>query len=334
MLRFDANHVPVCEGYSLRMQARHGVTQRRGSLPRDACVWVAYDPALTSQLMAPYTSLVAITISRHHRMLTSKVAFAFAGIVVLLVPFEQAWAQENQPLSQSDNSPLKIDSASGESMPNDSSSRDQDSQQPLRIGPMLGVGLPNLLSFGVLLIFERYFGAGINFGLIPTVRLSYYGQATLAYHEYDAFLRAFPFAGGFFVGMGVGYETVSGTFHGQMDTSAYSNLVPPGYQIPNPLVYASSGHVRTLILTPQLGYLYTSDIGFSLGLDVGVQVPVTSSQIAFNGQLTMPPNTPKQLVDDVNSQLRYPADTRVRNTLQTIGRTPLPTLNVRVGWLF
>jgi hypothetical protein len=209
---------------------------------------------------------------------------------------------------------------------------DESSGDIIRIGPMVGVGLPNLFSFGGLLKLTRYFGGGINIGLIPTVRVSYYGQATLLYQEYDVFGRLFPFGGGFFLGAGVGYETVKGTMTDKMDTSLFST-VAPGLSIPNPLVYESSGTVKTLVLTPQIGYLYTMDIGFSLGIDIGAQVPIAPSQIKFNGQPILPYGTPKQLVDQVNSQLRDPINQKVTNTLQTIGRAPLPTINLRVGWL-
>ena len=204
---------------------------------------------------------------------------------------------------------------------------------PIRLGPMIGVGLPNLLSFGGLLKVTRYLGGGLNIGLIPTVRVSYYGQATLLYQEYDIYGRIFPFGGGFFLGAGAGYETVKGTMSDKMDTSSFSSVLPPGLSVPNPLVYQSSGTVKTLVLTPQIGYLYTTDIGFSIGVDIGAQVPIAPSQVTFKSQLTLPPGTPQQLVDQVHSQLLEPNNQKVRNTLQTIGRAPLPTINLRVGWL-
>jgi hypothetical protein len=197
----------------------------------------------------------------------------------------------------------------------------------------VGVGLPNLLNFGALLKLTRYFGAGLNIGLIPTVKISYYGQAKLAYQEYDIYGHIHPFGGGFFLGAGVGYESVQGTVSNTMDTSPYATLLPPGLVVPNPLTYQSSGTVKTLVLTPQIGYLYTTDIGFTLGIDIGAQVPIAPSQIKFQSQLVLPPTTPQQLVDQIHSQLLDPNDQKVRSTLQTIGRAPLPTFNLRVGWL-
>ncbi len=88
-----------------------------------------------------------------------------------------------------------------------------------------------------------------------------------------------------------------------------------------------------MVLTPQIGYLYTTGIGFSIGIDVGAQLPIAPSQINFKSQLTLPAGTPQVLVDQVRTQLLEPNDQKVKNTLQTIGRAPLPTINLRVGWL-
>ncbi len=238
--------------------------------------------------------------------------------------------------SKGDKSEASTDKELQPTKPEDKSKEDESSGGlfgPIRLGPMVGVGLPNLLSFGGLLKLTRYLGGGLNIGLIPTVRIKYYGQATLLYQEYDIFGRIFPFGGGFFLGAGVGYETVKGTMSDTMDTSSFTSLLPQGLSIPNPLTYQSTGTVKTMVLTPQIGYFYTTGIGFSLGIDIGAQVPIAPSQINFKSQLTLPANTPQQLVDQVHSQLLDPNDQKVRNTLQTIGRTPLPTINLRVGWL-
>ena len=59
---------------------------------------------------------------------------------------------------------------------------------PFQIGPVVGAGLPSLINFGVAVKLTRYVGAGINIGIIPTLKISYYGQATLAYQEYASSL--------------------------------------------------------------------------------------------------------------------------------------------------
>jgi hypothetical protein len=203
---------------------------------------------------------------------------------------------------------------------------------PIRLGPMVGVGLPNVLSFGGLLKLTRYLGGGINIGLIPTIRVSYYGDAKLAYQEYDVFGRIFPFGGGFFLGAGVGYETVKGTMVDNLDLSAYSGD-PLVASLGNPLHYESAGSVKTMVLTPQIGYFYTTSIGFSIGLDVGAQLPIAPSQIKYASHWTSPPGMLPDVATLIQTKLIGPNDDKVRNTLSTIGRQPLPTFNIRIGWL-
>ncbi|MGC4086622.1 MAG: hypothetical protein QM756_01760 [Polyangiaceae bacterium] len=215
--------------------------------------------------------------------------------------------------------------------------RDDDSSGgifgPIRLGPVVGVGLPNLLNVGGTLKLTRFLGGGINIGIIPTVRLSYYGEATLSYQEYDVYGRIYPFGGGFFIGAGAGYEHVRGTLNGNVDMTPFisgamllpAGLLPPGYSLPTSVYYEARGSVRTMVLTPQIGYFYTFRSGFSMGVDVGAQFPIAPSEIEFESKVT-----PQEL-----EQLKpfQEQKKKLRDTLETVGRAPLPTLNSRIGWL-
>jgi len=195
---------------------------------------------------------------------------------------------------------------------------------PFRLGPVVGAGLPNLLSFGGQLKITRFFAAGVNVGLIPTVHLALYGEATLEYQEYDAYGRLHPLGGALFVGAGVGYERVTGTLAKDLDVSAYQALAPG---LPPVLALRSEGFVQTLVVTPQLGIFHTFKPGFSIGLDVGAQIPIAPSEVKFSTEV--PPSVPQEVVD----ALVTPNDEKVRRTLDRVGQSPLPTLNVRIGWL-
>ncbi len=195
---------------------------------------------------------------------------------------------------------------------------------PFRLGPVVGVGLPNLLSFGGQLKVTRFFAAGVNVGLIPTVHLAFYGEATLEYQEYDAYGRLHPFGGALFLGAGVGYERVTGTLAKDLDVSAYQALAPG---LPPQLALRSEGSVQTLVVTPQLGIFHTFKPGFSIGLDVGAQIPIAPSDVKFATEV--PPSVPQEVVD----ALVTPNDEKVRSTLDRVGQSPLPTFNVRIGWL-
>lgn len=200
----------------------------------------------------------------------------------------------------------------------------------------MGVGLPNLLSIGGMLKLTSYLGAGVNMGFIPSTKISLYGDATLSYQEYDVYGRLFPFGGGFFLGAGVGYATVKGTLTQSFDPTQLSQAgaAAAAVGLPNPMVYESQGSVRTLVLTPQVGYFYTTAIGLSLGLDLGAQVPIAPSDITYDSKLSLPADTPAAVKDAIAAQYVTPSDNKVESTLQKMGRAPLPTLNLRVGWLF
>lgn len=205
---------------------------------------------------------------------------------------------------------------------------------PFQIGPVVGAGLPSLINFGVAVKLTRYVGAGINIGIIPTLKISYYGQATLAYQEYDVYARVYPFGGAFFLGTGIGYEAVQGTLATTVDLTPYQQGLPAG-SFPNSVDYASQGSVKTLVLTPQIGLFHTFGSGFSLGFDVGLQVPIAPSQVTLKSQVNLltDPQIPEATRQQLNNQYVKPTDDRVRSTLETIGRTIIPTFNVRIGWL-
>ncbi len=203
---------------------------------------------------------------------------------------------------------------------------------PFRIGGLVGAGLPSLLSFGGILKLTRYFGAGVNVGLIPAVKLSYYGEAQISYQEYDLYGRLFPFGGALFVGAGVGYATMNGSFKNTPPISDIQKVLGTSVKLPNGVTIDSEGSVRTLVLIPTVGLLHTFGSGFTVGLDVGLQMPIAPSKTHF--ETRVPPVVPKQIYDQFEQQIIKPNDKKVQDTLDTVGRTILPTLNFRIGWLF
>jgi hypothetical protein len=199
--------------------------------------------------------------------------------------------------------------------------KDEGTDQ-FKIGPVVGLGIPSVFSFGGTLKLTRFLGAGVNIGLIPKVQLSYYGDATLSYQHYDIYGRVYPFGGGFFLSGGAGYATVEGTL-----ASSYNGPVPGfGSATAN---YNGKGSVRTLMLTTLIGYFYTTSIGFSFGVDAGAQIPIAPSQIHFSSELEPPALLGFQEVKDYKDK----ADQSIRDTLEKIGRTTLPTINLRIGWI-
>jgi hypothetical protein len=194
---------------------------------------------------------------------------------------------------------------------------------PFRLGPLVGVGLPNLLSFGGTIKLTRFLGGGLNIGLIPTTRLSFYGDATLSYQEFDLYGRIYPFGGSLFLGAGVGYATVSGELDSSVGAPYAQQLAALGL----PSTIHSEASVQTMILTPQIGFLKTFGSGFSLGMDVGAQVPIAPSQVKVETRSAS--NLPQGVIDDYLTR----DEQKVRDTLEKVGRTTIPTFNLKIGWL-
>lgn len=192
----------------------------------------------------------------------------------------------------------------------------------LRLGVLAGVGAPGLLSVAVTGRISRYLGVGAQFGWIPEVKLAMYGEATLSYQQYDVFGRIYPAGGGFFLGTGVGYASIRASFRQSYDVPAISNVVAA-----QQVEMAQEGTVRSMVLTPQLGYMAELGAGFVLELALGAQIPIRASEVSLS---TSVPSA----VTTYAGQSVQQAETKVRDTLRRVGQQPLPTLGVRLGWLF
>ena len=196
---------------------------------------------------------------------------------------------------------------------------------PLRLGPVVGVGVPNLISFGGTAKLTKFLGFGVNVGVIPKVRLSLYGDATLSYQEYDVYGRFYPFGGAFFLGAGVGYATITGSYR--------TTMVAPAEAGPfagRELGLDGEGKVRGMILTPQIGFFKTFGNGFSIGVDLGAQVPVAPSKVDVD---TMVRLDGAPITSPAVEENRTQASAKVRDTLEKVGQQVLPTLNFKVGFL-
>jgi hypothetical protein len=209
---------------------------------------------------------------------------------------------------------------------------EEDKVDQFKIGPVVGAGIPALLSVGGTVKVTRFIGAGVNLGLIPKVQLSYYGEATLSYKHLDFYGRIYPFGGGVFVHGGVGYATVDGTL---TKTFALKDFNP---SLSGNVNYESQGSVKTLMLTALLGYFHTFDIGFSMGLDAGAQIPIAPSEVKFESKV--PASDVDRLPEPIKTQAKMllatqvtKSDQDVRDSLEKIGRTIIPTINFRIGWI-
>ncbi|HET9958549.1 MAG TPA: hypothetical protein VFQ61_28840 [Polyangiaceae bacterium] len=189
----------------------------------------------------------------------------------------------------------------------------------LRFGPVLGAGFPNVISVGATLKINQYVGAGVNWGMIPEMGAPGIESTTLTYREYDVYGRVYPFGDALFAGLGVGYEEIS--------TATAQTLQLRSSAGSASLNVSGEASVKSLILIPQIGIFHTFESGFSLGSEVGVQLPISASDVTLTEDPA--PTAAQRAAIPALGQ----TEDKVVNTLRSYSKTPIPTIGFRVGWL-
>lgn len=178
--------------------------------------------------------------------------------------------------------------------PADSTSNDE--HDDMRFGVIAGVGFPHPIAVEGMMKIADWVAIGFEYGVLPT---SSFGSVDLSMQSYAADARFFPFRGAFFVGARMGYQ------------SARASAV---------ITVGSASSEQTLNMTswyvnPRLGILWTSKPGFTIGTELGLQIPMAARTSGSNS-LGIPVELPE-------------------NPIATLNRSVLPTVDVlRLGWLF
>jgi hypothetical protein len=176
----------------------------------------------------------------------------------------------------------------------------------VQFGALVGVSFPRPLSVEGIVKLEQLAALGLDYSSLPQIGVS---GVQLTSWAVAGSARVFPFRGPFFFGLRVGRQ------HATADAvvSAYGYTVPVGLS------------VDTTFLNPQLGFMWTWNPGITLGVDAGIQIPV-SSQASSSLQSPVP---------SVAQAAVSPAQQTLENVARAAGQTTLPTLDlIRVGFLF
>ena len=182
----------------------------------------------------------------------------------------------------------------------DASEHAWEDQDHLRAGLLLGVGFPRPLAIQGLVKIERALGLGFEAGMMPPLKI---GPLEGSFWGVAGDLRIFPFQGAFFLGLRAGYQ--------RMKATATANVPVVG-------TLTESAIAETWFVNPRVGFLWTLQSGLTIGLDVGVQVPIKKSFVD-----TLPEGTPA----DVRSSMQDVAN--------TFGHAVSPTVDLlRIGFLF
>jgi hypothetical protein len=138
--------------------------------------------------------------------------------------------------------------------------------------------------------------------------------------------RWHPFGGAFFLGLGLGYQTLSGRMTSTIqatDTGGTTRSIETNIDLA----------IGSPYLTPHLDWYWTFGTGFVLGFDLGWQIPIaprTSFDITTNNNIA---NVAISIIQATQQYKDLEAD--IQKVGNALGRQSLPMVTViRVGWMF
>lgn len=134
--------------------------------------------------------------------------------------------------------------------------RETDRRDHFRLGVLGGLGFPRPLAIEGMVKLEKVVALGVEYSVLPTFSVS--GVET-TFHALAADARVFPLRGPFFIGFRAGHQHIGGV----------------GTLRVNGLAESGGVTVDTTFVNPRIGFLWTFEPGFSVGIDGGVQIPIS-----------------------------------------------------------
>ncbi len=191
--------------------------------------------------------------------------------------------------------------------PEHSRESEKSRQDHFQLGALVSASFPRPLSVEGLAKFEKLVALGLEYSTLPSITVN---DVHVDCWAVTGSVRVFPLRGPFFVGLRAGRQHLNA----DATLSAYGYSTPVGLG------------VDTTFLNPQVGFLWTWDPGFSLGIDAGLQIPLSSSSSSNLQTSTMPA---------VAQQAVAPVQQTLEDVAKTVGQTTLPTVDlIRIGVLF
>lgn len=194
------------------------------------------------------------------------------------------------------------------------------SSKTLAFGPFVAVGVPHPLTAGVDVIYADTIGVSFSAGRSGTE----IDSTDIEIRSWDIGVSWFPFGGSFFIGALYGDQGIVGkrTVDLKVDASGIPLTVPTTLRL----------EITSKYLTPHLGWYARWDSGFSLGFDIGVQLPSSSSselQTSF-ANVSAASETYVRNSDDYKKNKKD-----VEDAAELIGKKAIPYINlIKLGWLF
>jgi hypothetical protein len=182
----------------------------------------------------------------------------------------------------------------------ESDQKERDREDTVDIGVLGGIGFPRPLAIEPVLRLRKTVLLGAEYGFLPKTTIS---SVDVRMWSAAADVRLFPFEGAFFIGLRGGYQYLSGE-----TTLSAANVGS----------YTESVEVDTWFVNPRIGFLWVWK-PFALGIDAGVQIPISTTVSRASLLAAASPST----------------DAQITNVTNTLGRTWLPTIDLlRVGVVF
>jgi hypothetical protein len=179
---------------------------------------------------------------------------------------------------------------------------------PVRVGVLIGIlALPRPIQAEIGATYRGNFGIGFQFSMLPGFTIQ---GASYTWWSVLGLARWFPFRGAFHLGLGIGYQKL-----------ALNATVDP---------VSGSLDLSTAVLSPQIGWLWGKDGVFTIGLGLGVQIPLSSggsTQISSS----LPPEVMATATDQIN-QVKKIIDTDAKPIFQAM-RVPVIDL-LKIGVFF
>lgn len=191
------------------------------------------------------------------------------------------------------------------------------SAKGFRIGPTVKFGLPHPVNLTLDAKVGDYFSAAVGGGYL-NFSISDIG---FKISNYDLRGRFHPFGGDFFIGSAIGKHSIGAN----KDATLTADSVSVDVNI--------DVEVEALYVTPQLGWLWIFDSGFTLGFELGWFVPLGASSTVTptvkNSELATYLDAAKQTTEYQD------AESDLKDNLDRVGKTQLPYLTIfRIGFLF
>lgn len=193
-----------------------------------------------------------------------------------------------------------------------------------RAGPTISLSIPYLLTTSIDAWLVKAFSLGIGYGQTEVSRNfgKSIDQMKVQVQEWDFRVRYHPFLGDFFVGIASGVMNLK--FEAQKKASTTAN----GQTING--VVASTSEIRSKFINPHIGWITREDSGFTIGFELGLNIPIKSSSSFKSEALDSALDSELKEDDEFKEQKKD-----LEDLVGKVEKTVIPYINfLRIGWLF